>query len=217
MSWTYEHVCKVSASSPLRFLRRKFLNIFFSKIYPLCCHGNQSNSAIWTKFIWIVEDYSRNISVKKNLNICNETAKIANFHFSHCKSMNGNYVAKVLIRLKQKTQLFVPPAYRCYMWNLVRIGFMASEPQRWCHLKMWTDDDGRRMPAYTISSPMSRRLRWANNNNIFIFRGLHIKYRYLSNMVLLNIKSQANFRFKGWIGSKRTTTERNCPAANTLR
>ena len=49
--------------------------------------GNQSNSAIWTKFIWIVEDYSRNISVKKNLNICREAAKIANFHFSHYKSM----------------------------------------------------------------------------------------------------------------------------------
>ena len=38
---------------------------FVLKIYPLCCHGNQSNSAIWTKFIWIIEDYSRNISVKK--------------------------------------------------------------------------------------------------------------------------------------------------------
>ena len=62
----HEHVCKVSASSPLRFLRRRFLNIF-SKIYPLCCHGNQSNSAIWTKFIWMVEDYSRNISVKTNI------------------------------------------------------------------------------------------------------------------------------------------------------
>ena len=45
-----EHLCKVSASSPLRLLRRNFL-IFFSKIYPLCCHGNQSNSVIWTKFI----------------------------------------------------------------------------------------------------------------------------------------------------------------------
>ena len=30
---------------------------------------------------------SRNISVKKYLNICSETAKIANFHFSHYKSM----------------------------------------------------------------------------------------------------------------------------------
>ena len=41
--------------------------IFFSKIYPLRCHGNQSNSVIWTKFIRIVEDYSRNISVKKKI------------------------------------------------------------------------------------------------------------------------------------------------------
>ena len=28
-----------------------FFFFFFSKIYPLCCHGNQSNSAIWTKFM----------------------------------------------------------------------------------------------------------------------------------------------------------------------
>ena len=34
-------VCQVSASSSLRFLRRRILNIF-SKIYPLCCHSNQS-------------------------------------------------------------------------------------------------------------------------------------------------------------------------------
>ena len=31
--------------------------------------------------------------------------------------------------------------------------------------KCWRTDDRRRMPAYTISSPMSLRLRWANNNN----------------------------------------------------
>ena len=114
--------------------------IFFSKIYPLCCHGNQSNSAIWTKFIWIVEDYSRNISVKKYLNICSETAKIANFHFSHYKSMEtiSCHSNRVLIRLGQKTILFVPPAYRCYMWNMVRIGFMASE------VMSFENVDGRR-------------------------------------------------------------------------
>ena len=50
---------------PLMASEEKIFNIF-SKIYPLCCHGNQSNSAIWTKFIWIIEDYSRNISVEKN-------------------------------------------------------------------------------------------------------------------------------------------------------
>ena len=39
---------------------------FFSKIYPLYSHGNQSNSAIWTKFIRIVEDYARNFCKKKS-------------------------------------------------------------------------------------------------------------------------------------------------------
>ena len=46
-----------SASSVLWLLRRLFLNIF-SKIYPFGCHGNQSNSVVWTKFICLVEDYS---------------------------------------------------------------------------------------------------------------------------------------------------------------
>ena len=35
-----------------------FVNLSFG------CHGNQSNSAVWTKFTHLVEDYSRNISVK---------------------------------------------------------------------------------------------------------------------------------------------------------
>ena len=60
-----------------------------------------------------------------------------------------------------KTQFFVPPAYRCYMWNLVRIGFMFSEEMSFENV------DGRRMPAYTISSLMSLRLRWANNLCMF--------------------------------------------------
>ena len=34
-----------------------------------------------------MEDYSINISVKKNSNIPNDLAKIVNFHFSHYKSM----------------------------------------------------------------------------------------------------------------------------------
>ena len=58
-------VCQVSASSSLRFLRRRILNIF-SKMYPLCRHVNQSNQAIWTKNARNMEDYSINISVKKN-------------------------------------------------------------------------------------------------------------------------------------------------------
>ena len=34
-----------------------------------------------------MEDYSINISVKKNSNILNDLAEIVNFHFSHYKSM----------------------------------------------------------------------------------------------------------------------------------
>ena len=34
-----------------------------------------------------MEDYSINISVKKNSNIPNDFAEIVNFHFSHYKSM----------------------------------------------------------------------------------------------------------------------------------
>ena len=125
MSW----ICMQSFSFiPLRLFRRRFLNIF-SKFYTLCWHGHQSNSAIFTKFIRIVEDYSRNISVKKILNMCSETAKIANFHFSHYKSMTtiSFHSNQSSYPLGIKTQLLVPSAYRCYMWNLVRIGLMALE------------------------------------------------------------------------------------------
>ena len=79
-------VCQVSASSPLWFLRRRFLNIC-TKIDPFCPPDNQSDSSIWTKVIRNVEDYSIHISVKKIPNIPNETEKIVNFLFSHYKSM----------------------------------------------------------------------------------------------------------------------------------
>ena len=79
-------VCQVPASSSLRFLRRRILNIF-SKLYPLCRPVNQSNQAIWTKVALNIEDYSINISVKKKSNIPNDLADIVNFHFSHFKSM----------------------------------------------------------------------------------------------------------------------------------
>ena len=44
-------------------LLRIFL-IFVSQILPFGCHGNQSNSEVITKKIYLVEDHSRNISVK---------------------------------------------------------------------------------------------------------------------------------------------------------
>ena len=128
----------MSASSPLWLLRRRSLNIF-SKIYPLCCHGNQSNSAIWTKFIRIVEDYSRNISVRKNLNTCSETAKIANFHFSHHKSMETisfhSNQSSYPIGTKN-TIIRFPGLYMLY------VKFGKNRLQRRCRLKMLTDDDG---------------------------------------------------------------------------
>ena len=97
---------------------------------------------------------------KKNLNICSETAKIANFHFSHYKSMEtiSFHSNQSSYPIGTKTQLFVPTIYRCCLWNE-----SASRLQRRSRLKMLTMNDGRtdgrRMPAYTISSPMSLRLR----------------------------------------------------------
>ena len=79
-------VYQVSASSSLRFLRRRILNIF-SKIYPLCCLVNQSNQALLTKVAQNMGDYLINISVKKKSNIPNHLAEIVNLHFSHYKSM----------------------------------------------------------------------------------------------------------------------------------
>ena len=161
MSWTcMQHFSFI----PLTASEEKIFEYFFEN-WPLCCHGNQSNSAIWTKFIWIVEDYSRNISVNQNILItCSETAKIANFHFSHYKSMEtlSFHSNQSSYPIGTKNTLFVPPAYRCYRWNLVRIGFMASAEMSFENVDgRRRTDDGRRMLAYTISSHMSLRLRWA--------------------------------------------------------
>ena len=52
----------------------------FSQIYPFGCHGNQSNSAVWTKFICLIEDYSRKIFEK--ICISSEIEIKAFFHFS---------------------------------------------------------------------------------------------------------------------------------------
>ena len=46
---------------------------------------------------------------------------------------------RVLIRLEQKTQLFVPPTCRCYMWNMRRIGPAPSEKKSFENV-----EDGRR-------------------------------------------------------------------------
>ena len=170
---------KISAVT-LWLLRRRFFNKF-SKIYPLCCHGHQSNSAIWT-----------NNSEEKYLNICSETAKNATFHFSHYKSKEtiSCHSNQSSYAIGTKNTIIHPPApptpppppppiYRCYMWNMERIGFTASGEVVW---KCWRTDgrqtDGRRMSTYTISSHMSLRLRWANNQICVVLWTYEIaKYR----------------------------------------
>ena len=49
-------------------------------------------------------------------------------------------------------QLFLTPTYRCYMCYIERIVKIASEEMSFENIDRWMD--GRRMPAYTISSPM---------------------------------------------------------------
>ena len=63
---------------------RKNIEYFFRKF---TLYVNQSNSAIWTKVVCNMEDYSINISVEKKSNISSETAETVNFQFSHYKSM----------------------------------------------------------------------------------------------------------------------------------
>ena len=153
---------------PYGFLRRRCLNIF-PNIYHLCCHGNKSNSGIWTKFIWMIEDYSRNISVKKNLNTCSETAKIANFHFSYYKSMEAIsfHSNQSSYTIGTKNTIIRSPGLQMLYVKFGKNRFNGFRGDViW---KCWrtTDGrttDGRRMPAYTISSPMSLRLRWVKNN-----------------------------------------------------
>ena len=64
---------------------------------------------------------------KNKSNISDETAGTVNFHLYKsmgtisCHSNQSSYPTGT------KTQLFVPSTYRCYMCNLKRIGFTASE------------------------------------------------------------------------------------------
>ena len=73
--------------------------------------------------------------------------------------------------------IFVPYTYRCYMWNILRIGFMASEEISFENVDDYrqrrrTDDGCLPIRLYTISSHMRLRLWWAkktrnccNNSN----------------------------------------------------
>ena len=62
-STIYVSVMNMYAKFQLTVSEEKIFQYFFENL-PFMLHGNQSNSAIWTNFIWILEDYSRNISVK---------------------------------------------------------------------------------------------------------------------------------------------------------
>ena len=48
------------------------------------------------------------------------------------------------MRPEQKTQLFVPPTYRCYICNMKRSGLMASEEKSFENVH---DDEGRMLDA----------------------------------------------------------------------
>ena len=111
---------------------------------------------------------------KKIPNIPNETEKIVNFLFSHYKSMGtischsnqSSYPSGI------KNTTFRSPTYRCYMWNMRRIGLTASEEMSFENVDEngpFLPDDGRTTDTfYTISSPMSLRLRWATLLNISV-------------------------------------------------
>ena len=68
MSWTF---MQSFSFIPLMASEKKIFEYLFQK----------SKSAIWTKFVWLVEDYSRNVSVKLFQNIYNNTEINAYFTF----------------------------------------------------------------------------------------------------------------------------------------
>ena len=100
--------------------------------------------------------------------------------FSHYKSMETischSNQSSYPIGTK-KTILFVPPAYRCYMWNMARMSFTTSEEMSFENVD--GDDDWRtdeqQLPGYTISWPMSLRLRCTKNEKKKINRKLNNK------------------------------------------
>ena len=74
-------VCQVSASSSLRFLRRRILNIFRKFTLQPIKLSDLDKSRM--KHGGLLNKYF----CKKKSNIPNDLAEIVNFHFSHYKSM----------------------------------------------------------------------------------------------------------------------------------
>ena len=91
------------------------------------------------KIVRNMEDYSINISVKKNSNIPNDSAEIVNFHFSHYKSMgtlscHSNQSSFPTGIKKHKFLSPIPVDAMCVIWKK-----SASWLQMRCSLKMLTD------------------------------------------------------------------------------
>ena len=87
-----------------------FLYFFIFSVYFfflwLGCNGNQFNSATLTKFICLIEDYSRNISVRCKIFV--KISAMTYFHFSHYKSMENLSCNrdKRGLKMATKTQFF---------------------------------------------------------------------------------------------------------------
>ena len=79
-------VCQVSASSSLRFLRRRILNIFFENL-PFMSPRQPIKSSDLDKSRMKDGRLLNKHFCKKKSNIPNDLAEIVNFHFSHYKSM----------------------------------------------------------------------------------------------------------------------------------
>ena len=96
----------------------------------------------------------------------------------------------ILIQSAPKPNAINPPTQLWFTLNLIKICLLASEifffeivdGRRTDDGRTTdgrtdgrTDDDGRRMPAYPISSPVSLRLRWANKYTvIFCWKNVRI-------------------------------------------
>ena len=79
-------VCQVSASSSLRFLRRRILIFLFENL-PLMSPRQPIKSSNLDKSRLKHGGLLNKHFCKKKSNIPNDLAKIVNFHFSHYKSM----------------------------------------------------------------------------------------------------------------------------------
>ena len=75
-------------------------------------------------------------------------------HYKSMETISCHSNQFFFIRFGQKTTIFVSPTYRCYVWNMPRIGFMASEEMSFENADDGrTDDDGRTTDACLYYKP----------------------------------------------------------------